>query len=213
MKYVLMVSALVGTLVAPAAAQYWGMPLWNSPKGGSGVTVSADYGKPSDGWGSGNAFGARASVGLANITLTGGVSTWEPDGATDGFTSVGGAAAFRVIGGSLMPVAINLQLGAARVSEVTPLPAMTRLTVGTGISTTLPTPGMSIEPYLSLTNRWYKASGIDDVESNFGWTLGANLTFGMFGVHVAYDSESGGSESQGILGVGGHFAFRMPLGM
>lgn len=213
MKHVLMVAALVGTLAAPAAAQYWGMPLWNSPKGGTGVTVSADYAKPGDGWGSGSSFGARASLGLANITLTGGIASWEPEGAADGFTSVGGTAAFRVIGGSLMPFAINVQLGGARISEANLLPAMTRATAGAGISTTLPTPGMSIEPYLSVSNRWYKASGIDDTDSNVGWTLGANLSFGLFGVHVAYDSESGGSESQGIFGVGGHFAFRMPLGM
>jgi hypothetical protein len=204
--------ALAAVVATPAVAQNMGMPLWNSPKGGTGLTVSGDFGKPSDGWGSGSAFGARATLGLANLSITGGFSTWKPEGATDGFTSFGGNAAFRVIGGSLLPVALNIQAGAARVSEVGFVPAMTRLTAGVGVSTTLPTPGMGVEPYLSLTNRWYTASGYD-ATSNFGWTLGANLNFGMFGVHVAYDNESGDGSSGGVLGIGAHFSLKAPVGL
>jgi hypothetical protein len=111
-----------------------------------------------------------------------------------------------------LPVALNIQAGAARVSEVGFVPAMTRLTAGVGVSTTLPTPGMGVEPYLSLTNRWYTASGYD-ATSNFGWTLGANLNFGMFGVHFAYDNESGDGSSGGVLGIGAHFSLKAPVGL
>lgn len=213
MKRVLMSMALAMFVATPAMAQYFGMPMWNSPKGGTGVTLSADYAKPSDGWGNGSAFGARASMGLANLTLTAGLSSWEPQGAVDGFSSIGGNAAFRVIGGSLLPVALNIQVGGARVGEANGLPTLTRMTAGVGISTAVPTPGVSVEPYLSLTNRWYKYSGFTNVDSNFGWTLGANFSFGMFGVHVAYDNESGNGTSGGVFGLGGHVMLRAPMGL
>ncbi len=156
MKRVLMGIAMAAFVASPAMAQNFGMPMWNSPKGGTGVTLSADFGKPSDGMGSGSAFGARGTLGLAHLSITGGFVSWKPEGAAEGFTSLGGNAAFRVIGGSLLPIAVNLQAGAARRSEANLNPAVTRLTAGVGVSTTLPTPGMSVEPYLSLTNRWYR---------------------------------------------------------
>jgi hypothetical protein len=172
-------------------------------------------GLPNEDMGKGTAFGARASVGLANITLTGGISTWTPDNANDAITSFGADAAFRVIGGSLMPVAINIQVGAARTNEV-PVPvlgnvARTNIIAGAGISAGLPTPGVSIEPYVSVTNRWQIIEG--DSESRVGVTFGANLGFGMFGVHVAYDTSSDNGTTQSILGIGAHVSLRAPLGM
>ena len=46
MKRVVMILALAASAASPAAAQWFGMPAWNSPKGGTGITVSGDYGKP-----------------------------------------------------------------------------------------------------------------------------------------------------------------------
>ena len=81
------------------------------------------------------------------------------------------------------------------------------------MAVSVPTPGISIEPYLSVTNRWYKFSGISGTESNIGWTLGANANFGMLGVHLAYDSESMGGGTAGIIGIGAHIALKAPIGM
>ena len=213
MKRIMMVLALAVLAAAPAAAQWYGTPVWNSPKGGTGVTINADLGMPNDNGGKGTAFGARATLGLANLSLTAGLVSWKPDGATDAVTSVGGNAGFRVIGGSLIPVAINLQVGAARAGEANLQPAQTRVTAGGGVAVSVPTPGLSIEPYLSITNRWYKASGISGTESNFGWTLGANANFGMLGVHLAYDSESFPGGSAGIFALGAHVQLKAPIGM
>lgn len=213
MKRILMVLALVALAVSPAAAQLAGMPVWNNPKGGTGVTVWGDLGMPNSDLNKGTAVGARATLGLANLGLTAGLSSWKPNGATNSTTSFGGNAAFRVIGGSLIPVSINLQLGAARATS-TGSPSATRLTAGGGVSVNVPTPGISIDPYLSLTNRWYKISGATGTTSNFGWTLGANVNFGMLGFHVAYDSESFGSGvTGGIIGIGAHVALKAPIGM
>jgi len=214
MKRMTTVLALVVFAATPVVAQWAGMPVWNNPKGGTGITINGDLGIPNEDGGKGTAFGARGTLGLANLSVTAGLSSWKPDGATESVTGIGGNAAFRVIGGSLIPVSLNLQLGAARHGEAGTDPAWTRLTAGGGVGVNVPTPGISIEPYLSLTNRWYKFSGLSGTTSNFGWTLGGNFNFGMLGVHLAYDSESlGGGATGGVFGLGAHVALKAPIGM
>ncbi|HWC74453.1 MAG TPA: hypothetical protein VG454_11000, partial [Gemmatimonadales bacterium] len=118
------------------------------------------------------------------------------------------------IGGSLMPVALNIQAGAGTASAITSgtatYPKMSNMFLGAGISVNVPTPGLSIEPYLSVSNRWHTPSS-GSTESNVGWVLGANLGFGMFGVHLAYDSEKlNGGSTGGVFGIGAHFALNAP---
>jgi len=213
MKRIMTVLALAAVAAAPVAAQWYGMPVWNSPKGGTGVTVNGDLAIPGADYGKGTAFGGRATLGLANISLTAGLSSFKAKDAPDSYTSVGGNAAFKVIGGSLIPVALNLQVGAASVSAANGDPKFTRLTAGGGVAVSVPTPGISIEPYLSITNRWYKVTGGVSTESNLGWTLGANANFGMFGLHLAYDAEKGPSSTASIFAIGAHVALKAPIGM
>jgi len=214
MKRMLASLAAAAFTVAPLAAQQLGMPNWSSPKGGTGITISGDLAMPNSDLGKGTAFGARGSVGLANITLTAGIASWKPKGAPDSFTSVGGQAAFRVIGGSLIPVSISLQVGASHAGAANGDSAQTRLGLGGAVSVSVPTPGLSIEPYLAVNNRWYKFSGVSGTPSNIGWTLGANVGFGMLGLHLAYDSENlGGGVKGGIFGIGAHVALKAPIGM
>lgn len=218
MKRVLLVAlAAIGTST-PASGQFLGMPVWNSPKGGTGITISGDYGKPNSDLGKGNAFGARGSLGIGNLTATVGFASWSrPQGAPT-YKSVGGDAAFRVIGGSLLPINVNLLVGGAR-STASGLPSQTGIVAGGGVSITLPTPGVSLEPYVSLGERWHHIGSslltASTTESHFGWTLGANLGFGgILGAHIAYDSESlGGGNTGGILGVGLHLSIKAPIGM
>ena len=119
MKRSVMILALAAVAAVPASAQWAGMPVWNSPKGGTGITINGDYGHPNADGGKGSAFGARASIGLANLTLTAGVVRWKPETFNDAATGVGGQAAFRVIGGSLIPVSINPQFGAGTFGKLT----------------------------------------------------------------------------------------------
>ncbi|MEX2155341.1 MAG: hypothetical protein WD773_00705 [Gemmatimonadales bacterium] len=215
MTRIMTVLALAAFAATPAAAQLTGMPVWNSPKGGTGVTINGDYASNNDDAGGGSAFGARASIGLANLTLGAGVASYDSDVLADKVTSFGANAGFRIIGGSLLPVAINLQVGVGRTGEFDTgldTAATTTLTGALGLAVSVPTPGISIEPYLSVGLRSRSRSGSSD--SNFGWVLGANASFGMFGVHVAYDSESYGSgTTAGILGIGVHVALKAPMGM
>ena len=216
MKRIVLLVSIIASAATPAMAQWAGMPVWNNPKGGTGVTIDGDLAFPNSNGGKGTAFGARATLGLANISLTAGVSSWKPDGFSSSTTSVGGTAQLKVIGGSLIPVALNIQLGAGTSSEANSglltQPKTTSLVAGAGLSVNVPTPGLSIEPYLSLGERWNKPSGAS-TESNFGWVLGANVSFGMLGLHLAYDSQKLGSATRGIFGVGAHFALKAPLGM
>ncbi len=200
-------------LAAPAGAQWIGEPVWNSPKSGTGVTISGDYARPDSGYGKGNTWGGRASLDLSTISLTAGVSSWKPDKATQSVTSIGGNVAFRLIGGSLLPVAVNMQLGGVGTTST---PKATALTGAVGISVPLPTPGFSIEPYFSPGVR-YRNSGGGTNTTNFGYVFGANLGFGLWGVHLAYDHEhrsSGSTQASGnVFGVGAHLGFHLPLGM
>ena len=220
MKRAVLMLGLAALVAAPAAAQWLGEPVWNSPKGGTGLTISGDYAKPnatyaysSATYRKGNTWGGRVALGLGTITLTAGVASWRPEGATQSFTSIGGNAAFRLIGGSLLPVAVNLQVGAARTDSANATPAQTSVTGAVGISVPLPTPGISIEPYFSPGIRYHTSSGLGN-STKFGYAIGANLSFGLLGAHFAYDNEKlQGGGSRGVFGVGLHVGIHLPLGM
>jgi len=209
----LLVALAIGA-AAPASAQLIGMPVWNSPSGGTGLTISGDYGKPDNNGGSGSAFGGRATLGLGTLSVTAGLASDKPSGGSS-VTSYGGDLAFRVIGGPLVPVKINIQGGAAHasVSGV----GYTNVTGAVGIGVTLPMPGISIEPYISPGIRYQKVGSIGPIagasSTNFGFAVGANVGFGMLGVHLAYDLTKVSGGNVGIFGIGVHLALKVPLGM
>src|SRR3989449_11706459 len=105
-------SALVVTVCAvlvvpPAAAQWTGMPVWNDPKGGTGITVSGEYGKPDSTYGKGNAWGGRAALGVGTVTLTAGGAPYKPGGSSDAPTAGRGPGAVPGVG--RRPVALRRQ--------------------------------------------------------------------------------------------------------
>src|SRR5437773_10850461 len=108
MKRVFLAVAMIASVAAPAAAQWLGMPVWNSPKGGTGITINGDWGRPDSTSGKGNAFGGRASLGLGTLTLTAGTESYKPENATSSTTSIGGNASMRVIGASLISLSLNM---------------------------------------------------------------------------------------------------------
>src|SRR5256885_6564863 len=121
MKRSALVVAVSAVLVAaPAAGQWTGMAVWNDPKGGTGITISGEYGRPDSAYGKGNAWGGRAALGVGTVTLTAGVATYKPEGSSDATTTVGGQAAFRVIGGRLLPFALNLPAGGGAAPQSHP---------------------------------------------------------------------------------------------
>ena len=218
MKRMLLTLAGLAVLAIPLAAQWLGQPVWNTPKGGTGITISGDYARPKAGFdagaGDGDAWGARAAFALGTLTLTGGVSTWKPDGAAESFTSLGGDADFRLVGGTLLPVAVNFQLGATRTDSANAIPARTRVIGAVGFSVPLPMPSVNIEPYFSPGVRYEDPVPSGGSSTEFGYAIGANLSFGVLGAHIAYDHENlKGGGSRGVWGVGLHVGLHAPLGM
>src|SRR2546428_1352045 len=140
-------------LTTPAAAQWLGEPAWNNPKAGTGFTIYGDYTRPNNDAGGGNAVGGRVTLGAGTFTLTGGVSSWKADLVSPRITTFGGTAAFRLLGGSLIPVAVNLQLGGGHSLEITSStvapPVQTMLLGAAGLCVPPATPGVGVEAYVS----------------------------------------------------------------
>src|SRR5207244_8978450 len=142
-----------------------------------------------------------------------GVSSLKTDIDPVKVTSWGGNAAFRLIGGSLLPFSLNLQAGAVRTSAVEGQ-KQTHVIGAVGVSVPLPTPGISIEPYFSPGIRYRNLGPSNGSSTEFGYVFGANLSFGLLGAHVAYDNErQKGGGNVGVFGVGLPLDLHRPLGM
>src|SRR5438552_17825602 len=110
---------------------------------------------------------------------------------------------------------MNIQLGAGTASSATDTatvthPKVTMLVAGAGISVNVPTPGLSIEPYLSVGNRWNKPSGVSGTQSNVGWVVGAYLGFGMLGLGDADDSSYIGGRSSWTVAIDERGSLKSP---
>jgi len=210
--FLLLVCAAAATLATPvqAGAQLAGMPVWNSPKGGTGLTIAADYGSPDSSGGSGSTYAGRVVFGLGTLTLSATVGSRKPEGAASSTTEWGGTGAFRLIGGSLIPVSVNLQGGFATYKEASV--TTTRGTAALGFAIDIPTPGVSIEPWIAPGLRLMHSASQTDTQ--FGVAGGLTIGFGMLGIHAAMDYENlaGGGHTT-TLGIGAQFSIRPPLGL
>ncbi len=201
------VAILVATLmVAPraAVAQLAGMPNWNNPKGGTGIRIDGDWGAPNTDAGGGDAFGARGTLGLGSLSVGLGFDSWTPTGLSAA-KSWGATGAFRIIGGSLMPVSVNVQAGYGNSSDLD----LKTYTLAAGLGVNLSIPGITLNPWLSAGERWHDQAS--STKGNFGWVIGADVGLGIFGIHAAYDSESkSGGGTAGVLGLGAHITLNTP---
>ncbi len=201
MKRAIALVGLFALVAAPAATQWLGMPSWNSPNGSNGVGISVDYGQPGPDAGNGTAYGGRVSLSTGTAMVTAGGSSWKPETFNARVTSWGAALAARLIGGHVVPVAVNLQLGGAYHAQLTSgtqtLLEATSALAAVGLSTPLSVSLIRLEPY-----------------TNFGWVLGGNADFGPVGIHVAYDSEKfADGRTHGVFGVGANLQTRFPRAM
>jgi len=193
-----------------ACAQLAGMPVWNSPKGGTGVTIAGDYGSPDSLGGKGSIYAGRAVVGVSALTVSATVGVRNPEGTGPNITEYGGTGALRLIGGSLIPLSVNLQGGIARfsVSSV----KTTRATAAVGFAIDVPTPFVSVEPWVAPGLRVTRTSG--QTNTQFGVAGGLTVGIGMLGLHAAMDYETlpGGGHTR-TVGLGAHFAIRPSFGL
>lgn len=199
-----------------AFGQMIGMPVWNSPRGGTGLTIAADYGSPDSTGGKGSAYAGRVVLGLSALTVSAAIGVRNPAGAGANMTQYGATAALRLIGGTLIPVSVNLQGGLATFKDSSA--RTTRGTAAVGFAIDLPTPIVHVEPWVAPGFRVTHsgASGLlgSQTSTKFGVAGGLTIDFGMLGVHAALDYEQvpGGGHSR-TLGIGAHLAIRPSFGL
>jgi hypothetical protein len=217
MKRAVLLLPIIGGLLAPTgvAAQLPGMPVWNSPRGGTGLVAAADVGLPDATGGNGSTVAGRVDLGFDALTLSASLGGRAPEGGPN-TTEAGGAVAYRLIGGSLMPVALDVQGGIAGVHGGDRTER--RYTGALGLSVDVPLPGISFEPWIAPGWRanYFGATPTlgSTTNTNFGFAAGVTLGFGLFGIHAAIDRENapGGGHTT-TVGLGVQLAFRPSVGL
>jgi hypothetical protein len=221
--------SLVGsaTLVGRLWAQAPGMPVVNAgiPRG---FTVGLAAGFPNDAAGAGTGFQASLALGARRAGVAGFVSRID-NPYVQGRTLYSGGAnvALKVLGGPLVPVAVNLQAGAAYWAASSGLGAGTgyddklkawHVPVGLGISWTIPRPVVALKPWiaprLDYTHIDAPAGSLallEGSQTDFG--LSGGLSFGFLNglaVDLAVDRvfRGGIAQKPTTLGAGLSFTFK-----
>lgn len=214
MKAVSCISAAalaLGLAAAPAAAQLLGNPVYVSPKGGTGVTISGDYGRGlNTNSGKGNSFNGRVTLGLPMVQIQVGAGSYKPKGGVSTANFMG-QAAIRLLGGGPMPANVSLFAGAGYASKS----GTKTLTVpaGVAIGLNVPSPSVSVEPWIAPRINYMHVSvaGISSSQSKFGISGGVNLGLPMgLGFHAALDYVAISGAAPLTFGIGVHYKFTVP---
>jgi len=224
---------------APALAQMQAMPVYFSPKGGTGITLDGDFGRVSSNKSNGvsaanhpTAFGGRAYLGLPIVTLGVGVSVYDTKIVSQvNATQYMGSAAFKVLGGPLVPLAVSLQAGVGYLKFGSGTGATKTVTapIGLGFALNIPTPGISLEPWAAArlqVNSISSGGGTSSVsQTRIGYGLSGGLNLGLpigLGLHVAADWSAFGAKAGSLIpiatqkqelltiGVGIHYMIKLP---
>lgn len=206
-----------------AAAQTPGVPVMaGALVRGVSMAAMAGFGvSGSDGTG----IGLSGTLGLRRVAITGLVSRVSGSGTPDPYYGAGGAFTVKVAGGPLVPLAINLQAGAAYSNlGYGDAVGSWHIPVGLGISWLIPQPVVALKPWLAPRVDMTRVTGLDPLfdpvggapgaartDTNFG--LSGGLTFGFLNgmaVDLAFDRVFvGGDGGQPTtLGVGLSWNFR-----
>lgn len=202
-------AALVAALALPLEAQVAGLPVYNNGVG-PGVTLGLDVGFNNEDAGGGTAVGGTVSWGSGLFGLTGTLASWSPD-AGDAITAVGGTGNFRVFGGPLSPVLVHLQAGAATWSVNGA--DFVHVPLGVGIGVVIPSPAVSLNPWIAPRLDLLKADGVldDDWLTDFGLSAGLDIYFvGGLGLRAAYDYVSRDGARPGVFSVGANYSLGLP---
>ncbi|MEO6068801.1 MAG: outer membrane beta-barrel protein [Gemmatimonadota bacterium] len=215
------IAALV-LAAAPARAQVLGLPVYNSGVT-SGISLNADYGFVSVDPGSAKAktLGLTGGLALGPLGVTATYASLNPE-TGDNQSSVGATANLKVFGGPLIPISVNAQLGLGYWQDKDFFgPGLDRknvnIPVGLGIALNVPTPGLSIKPWIAPRMQYTRTSGnVDDSQTNFGISAGVNLGLvGGINGRFAYDQityDVGATEVKSkVFSVGLGFNFNIPV--
>lgn len=158
---ILALCAGVAGLPVTLAAQGTGLPLRNAgiPRG---LTVGAEVGFPNAASGQGTVVGGSAAVGFGLLGVSASVARVNLEemagSQAEHVLAAGLTGAFRLIGGPLVPFAADLQAGVGRWGAYDYVYAgddilyeftRTTFTAGLGLSLTIPSPIVSLKPWLA----------------------------------------------------------------
>lgn len=207
---------------APARAQVLGLPVYNSGVS-SGISLNADYGFVTVDPGSAKAktIGLTAGAALGPIGVTATYASLNPE-VGDNQSSLGATANLKLFGGPLIPVSVNAQVGLGYWQDKDFFgPGLDRknvnIPVGLGIALNVPTPGLSIKPWVAPRMQYTRTSGsVDDSQTKFGISAGVNLGLvGGINGRVAYDQitfDQGGTDVKTkVFSVGLGYNFNIPV--
>ena len=206
------VSAL---LLAPGAAraQVLGLPVFNSGVS-KGLGLMGDVGFPNDDSNLQTTYGATATLGLGLLGFSASVARSGIESTDRDFTSVGGTANLKVLGGPLIPLAVTLQ-GGASYAEIADGVNHLHIPIGLGFTLTIPSVAVAIKPWLAPRIEITRISGDNvfdtDTDTSFGLSGGIdfNLINGL-GFRAAADYVDGDGGSPTIFSVGAGYSFRIP---
>lgn|GEM_PF-3966928 len=227
-------TAGLAIVAAPAGAQLNSLPVFVSPKGGTGFTVAVDYGRGlNTESGENTTLAARASLGLGPFAIGGGIASANPRVGTLGRkTEVQymGNASLRILGGALVPVAVNLHAGVGVLNrDVATGVERREITVpfGLGLGLSLPTPGFAFEPWVAprYTIRVIDQGAATETQNGFGASAGIRLGFANgLSLEAAFDwtdlssatlvgaltNPNVPSTQPAVFGLGLSYTFRLP---
>jgi hypothetical protein len=189
--------ALVIGIAIPATSQVLGLPVVNNGAP-TGITVNAEVGFTNSDGGKGTAVGARASVGIGFLGVTGMISRFAPE-TGDAVYAPGVAATLRLLGGPLVPFRISAQAGASRwtVNGI----STTHVPLSIGLSATIPNPAFAIKPWIAPRLDFVKIGS--ETDGHFGISGGIDLSLlSGLSFRVAYDRIDVGGAHPGIFGLG-----------
>ncbi|HET7039554.1 MAG TPA: hypothetical protein VFH97_06685 [Gemmatimonadales bacterium] len=188
-----MVGLVVAGAAQPAAAQMAGNPVYVPVGMGTGVNIAGDFGRGlNDASGKTTYFGGRATLSLPFLYVTAGAGMVKPSEdfvpGAESELALGGAVGLNVLNLPLLPVKVSAQVGAGYLSSGDA--KQYDLPVSVAIALKLPTPGLSISPWVAPrlhVRRLDPGVGDANTDARFGASGGVNATFGMVGVHLAAD--------------------------
>lgn len=216
MKRLIVVAAAVALAafagVGTAGAQLPGIPVYNSPVS-SGFTIAADVGFPNDATGLGTSYAITGAFGTGLFGFTGSIGGTKIEAINTTRVTVGGTANWKIFGGPLVPLAINLQAGVAYWEGALDSKNL-RVPIGVSAMLTIPNPGMAIKPWIAPRVDYSRArvGGVTISDhTEFAISLGLDLAFlNGLGVRAAYDWMRVDGTTLSTIGVGLNYALRTP---
>ncbi|NNG16532.1 MAG: outer membrane beta-barrel protein [Gemmatimonadales bacterium] len=196
-----------------AQAQVLGLPVFNSGVS-SGLGLMGDVGFPNDESGLQTTYGATATLGIGLIGFSASVARSGFESTDRNFTSLGGTANLKVLGGPLIPLAVTLQ-GGASYAEIADGVNNLRIPIGLGLTLTIPSVAVAIKPWLAPRIEISRISGdnVTDANTDTDFGLSGGIDFNLInglGFRAAADYVNADGGSPTVFSVGAGYSFRIP---